>query len=97
MPPMASDIEGGGKWQNRADAVFVFHRYSAHETDWVYTHVHVRKVKEMETGGRVTPYDSPVVMQSMIGNVGFKMNGRNLLTQKKDEPVELINPDDVPF
>jgi len=25
------------------------------------------------------------------------MNGRNLLTQKKDEPVELINPDDVPF
>jgi hypothetical protein len=51
----------------------------------------------METGGRVTPLDTPLVMQSMIGNVGFKINGRNLLTQKSDEPVELINPDDVPF
>jgi KaiC/GvpD/RAD55 family RecA-like ATPase len=97
MPPMTSDIEGGGKWGNRADAVVIIHRYSQHETDWIYTHVHVRKVKEMETGGRVTPLETPLVMQSMIGNVGFKINGRNLLTQTKDEPTPLISPDDVPF
>ena len=97
MPPMTSDIEGGGKWGNRADSVLVIHRYSQHETDWIYTHVHVRKVKEMETGGRVTPLETPLVLQSIIGNVGFKINGRNLLLQTKDEPVELINPNDVPF
>jgi hypothetical protein len=93
MPPMTSDIEGGGKWGNRADSVLVIHRYSQSETDWIYTHIHVRKVKEMETGGRVTPLDTPLVLQSIIGNVGFKMNGRNLLGIKEDQTPSA----DVPF
>jgi hypothetical protein len=53
----------------------------------------VRKVKEMETGGRVTPLETPLVLQSIIGNVGFKMNGRNLLGIKEDETPSA----DVPF
>jgi len=93
MPPMTSDIEGGGKWGNRADSVLVIHRYSQHEFDWVFTHIHCRKVKEMETGGRVTPLETPLVLQSVVGNVGFKMNGRNLLGIKEDQTPSA----DVPF
>jgi hypothetical protein len=71
----------------------VIHRYSQSETDWIYTHIHVRKIKEMETGGRVTPLDTPLVLQSIIGNVGFKINGRNLLGIKEDQTPSA----DVPF
>jgi hypothetical protein len=71
----------------------VIHRFASHPEDWIYTHIHVRKVKEMETGGRVTPLETPLVLQSIIGNVGFKMNGRNLLGIKEDETPSA----DVPF
>ena len=89
MPPMTSDIEGGGKWGNRADAVVIIHRYAQHPEDWVYTHIHVRKVKEMETGGRVTPLEQPITMRSIVGNVGFSINNRNLLQQS--EPITYTN------
>lgn len=61
MPPNESDIEGGGKWVNRADDFIVIHRYKAHESEWMYTLVHVKKVKETETGGKPTFLDEPVV------------------------------------
>jgi hypothetical protein len=93
MPPNTSDIEGGGKWGNRSDCVIVIHRFAAHETDWIYTHIHVRKVKEMESGGRITPLETPLVLQSVLGNVGFVINGRNLLPIKMDETPA----SDVPF
>ena len=89
MPPMTSDIEGGGKWGNRADAVVIIHRYAQHPEDWVYTHIHVRKVKEMETGGRVTPLEQPITMRSIVGNVGFSISNRNLL--HASEPITYTN------
>jgi hypothetical protein len=93
MPPNTSDIEGGGKWGNRSDCVIVIHRFAAHEIDWIYTHIHVRKVKEMESGGRITPLETPLILQSVLGNVGFIINGRNLLPIKLDETPA----SDVPF
>lgn len=80
-PPMAADSEGGGKWVNRASDFLVIHRYSQHPTDWMYSHLHVRKVKEMETGGRPTPMEEPVVMRSKIGNVGFEIAGLDLVKE----------------
>ena len=91
MPPNTSDIEGGGKWGNRADSVVVIHRYAQHETDWIYTHIHVRKVKEMETGGRPTPLNDPICLRSVVGNVGFALDGRNLLPIKTD-PISTDEP-----
>ncbi len=61
QPPTQSDIEGGGKWVNRADDFLVIHRYPAHESEWMYTMVHVKKVKETETGGKPTFLDAPVI------------------------------------
>lgn len=60
QPPNEADIEGGGKWANRADDFIVIHRYKAHESEWMITHVHVKKVKETETGGKPTFLDEPV-------------------------------------
>ena len=70
IPPLASDVEGGGKFVNRADDFLVIHRYIQHPTDWTQSHIHIRKVKEVETGGRPTPIDNPIKMKSIPNNVG---------------------------
>lgn len=92
IPPMASDIEGGGKFVNRADELLVLHRYTQHETDWIYTDIHIRKVKELETGGRPTPLDHPIRLQSMKFNVGYFIGYKSLITLP-----ELKVKNDVPF
>lgn len=79
MPPWAADVEGGGKFVNRADDFIVVHRYVQHPTDFMYTHIHVRKVKEIETGGRPTGIDSPIQMRSIINNVGFSIDDINIV------------------
>ena len=79
IPPMASDVEGGGKFVNRADDFYVLHRYIQHPSEWMFTHLHVRKIKEIETGGKPTPIDDPIKFRSMIDNVGFEIDGKAIL------------------
>lgn len=74
---------------NRASDFLVIHRYSQHPTDWMYSHLHVRKVKEMETGGRPTPMEEPVVMRSKAGNVGFEIAGLDLVKEIRNERKQL--------
>jgi len=90
IPPMAADVEGGGKFVNRADEFFVIHRYTQHEHDWIYTDIHVRKVKDIETGGRPSSLNEPIRQESMKNNVGFSIGYKNLLHEIKTET-------DVPF
>lgn len=91
IPPMASDVEGGGKFVNRADDFLVIHRYIQHPTEWMVSHIHVRKVKEIETGGRPTPIDEPIMLKSIVGNVGFEIEGQTIL----DKPIR--EQSEVPF
>lgn len=79
MPPYASDVEGGGKFVNRADEFVVIHRYTQHQTDWRFSDIHIRKVKELETGGRPTPLENPIRIESMKNNVGYLLNGGTLI------------------
>ena len=79
IPPMASDVEGGGKFVNRADDFWVVHRYIQHPSYFMITHIHVRKVKEVETGGRPTSMDEPIQLRSMKNNVGFEINGQPIV------------------
>lgn len=79
IPPMASDVEGGGKFVNRADDFWVLHRYTQHPSEWMYSHLHVRKVKEIETGGRPTMLDNPIKFRAVVNNVGFTCEGVNIL------------------
>ena len=79
IPPSSGDGEGGSKNVNRSDQMVCIHRYLQHPTDWNQTHLHIRKVKETESGGKPTPLDSPIRLKSMINNVGFEIDGRNIL------------------
>ena len=82
IPPMASDVEGGGKFVNRAtDFFMVIHRYTQHPTDWMYTNIHITKIKDTDTGGRPTSIDNPIRMRSVPDNVGFAIDGKNILHQ----------------
>jgi replicative DNA helicase len=90
IPPMMSDIEGGGKWGNRATDVICCHRYTQHESDWMYTFLHVRKIKETSSGGRPTPLDMPIRLKSIINNVGFEVNGQNMIKYPKREQKKLL-------
>ena len=83
MPPMASDVEGGGKFVNRSDEFFVIHRAISHSTDWIYTDIHIRKVKELESGGRPTPLEEPIRLRSKRGNCGFEIRGVDLITKER--------------
>lgn len=89
IPPMASDVEGGGKFVNRADDFLVIHRMLQHPSEWMCSHIHVRKVKEIETGGRPTPIDEPIVLRSIPGNVGFEVEGEAILEKPIKEQSNL--------
>lgn len=71
-PPMAADAEGGGKSVNRADDFFVTHRLEGDAARWRETQLHVRKVKEYETGGRPTPYKNPVILTMTPDQCGYR-------------------------
>lgn len=80
IPPMASDVEGGGKFVNRVtDFFMVIHRYTQHETDWMYSHIHVRKIKDVDSGGMPTFMDEPIRLKSLKNNVGYEIDGKNLV------------------
>jgi hypothetical protein len=55
----------------------------------MYNQVHIRKVKEVETGGRPTPMDEPVRFRSLPDNVGFEIHGENLIAKKEKKQSDL--------
>jgi len=87
---MASDVEGGGKFVNRADDFMVVHRYVQHPSDYMYSFIHIRKVKEIETGGRPTAINNPIPIKALPNNVGYSLNGIDLLDTVK-------TPQNLPF
>jgi hypothetical protein len=103
MPPGKADTEGGGKFGNRADDFLTIHRHTQHAEDWKWTEIHVRKVKETETGGRQTFMDEPFKMRMIPDQTGFvDVNNYNPVTKKNfaNEVINFIEPnisDDAPF
>ena len=85
MPPQKADVEGGGKFANRADDFITIHRYSQHTTDFNQTHIHIRKIKDTQTGGRPTTIDDPVRLQVKKGYFGFfDMDGYSPILSSKN-------------
>lgn len=71
-PPGKADTEGGGKFSNKADDFITCHRLTQHPHEWMVMQLHIRKIKEMETGGRPTPMDEPVLIEMISGGYGFQ-------------------------
>ncbi len=71
VAPNKADTEGGQKFPNKADDFLTVHRLVGHPSEWMITELHVRKIKETDTGGRVTPIDTPVKFEMYKGGTGF--------------------------
>lgn len=78
--PQKEDTEMGVMFANKADEFLTVHRVTQHETEWMFTEIHVRKVKETETGGKVTFFASPVDLKMINYYTGFEtVSDRGLL------------------
>lgn len=86
VAPRKEDTEGGQKVANKTDDFLTIHRITQHPTDWNVTEIHVRKVKDTETGGRPTPLDEPVLIEMYKGGCGFREKNQMALSQI--DPVE---------
>jgi hypothetical protein len=71
VAPNKADTEGGQKFANKADDFLTIHRITQHPEDWMITELHVRKIKDTETGGRPTSLDSPIKFEMYKGGCGF--------------------------
>lgn len=71
VAPRKEDTEGGGKFSNKADNFLTIHRVTQHPTDWMITELHVRKIKDTETGGRPTSMETPVKFEMYKGGTAF--------------------------
>jgi len=79
--PGKADTEGGSKFPNKADDFLTFHRYTNGE-NWRDMEIHVRKIKELETGGSYTYEDNPFKLRMMEGQCGYEdMNGYNPIAE----------------
>lgn len=87
-PPSKSQSEGGQPFGNRTDDFLTIHRLVGHPVRNFVTEVYVRKVKDTETGGKVSPIDDPLDFEFNSG-LGFTMDGQNILNQTKQNDLEL--------
>lgn len=74
VAPYAEDTEGGGKFVNRADCFLTIHRKVQAMDPEIrkMSEIHVRKVREVETGGSPTPLEDPYCILMNLSHTGFK-------------------------
>lgn len=78
VAPQKADTEMGVMFPNKADEFITIHRQTQHETEFIFTEIHVRKVKEVETGGLPTPMYKPVILRGNYGLTSFScLTGKN--------------------
>lgn len=71
--PMDSDVEGGGKFPNKADDTIVIHRQISSNTqeEKYISEIHVRKVRNQEFGGEPTAFNEPIKLRFRKDRTGF--------------------------
>ena len=73
VAPYAEDTEGGGKFVNRCDCFLTLHR-KVQSPDYNIrnlSELHIRKVREVETGGEPSPIDEPYKILMNLSHTGF--------------------------
>ena len=77
VAPYAEDTEHGGKWVNRSDCFIALHRKIQHGDVLMRrcVEMHVRKVREVDTGGKPTPYHEPLIFEFNNTQSGFAIRG----------------------
>ena len=69
--PFKAHIDGGAIWANRCDDFYVIHRQVKNAERWMFTEIHVDKIKDTDTGGDVTRGDDEAVMLQFWNNADF--------------------------
>jgi hypothetical protein len=49
-----------------------------HESRWIYTELHCKKIKDHDLGCKPTPFDSPLILESIKNNVGYKLGDKDI-------------------
>jgi len=98
-PPLKDHIEGGKAFLNRCDDMFVIHRLIKHKDMKFLTMIGVEKIKDMDTGGKHTELELPVLCEFNRG-LGFTIVGVDPL--KKHRPKQKLTMierklNDLPF
>jgi hypothetical protein len=100
VAPYAEDTEGGGKFVNRADCFMTIHRKVQAMDPEIrkMSELHVRKVREVETGGAPTPLEDPYRLQMNLSHTGFTtMLGHRALYQPITFAEEATMPINMSF
>jgi hypothetical protein len=92
--PLKDHIEGGKAFLNRCDDMFVIHRLIKHPEMKFKTWVNVEKVKDMETGGKHTPINEPVMLDFNKG-LGFEVYGIDPLRKHRPKDVQKTITDGI--
>lgn len=72
--PLKASVEGGKSFLNRVDNMWTVHRLVAHKEMRYYTMISSEKVKDFETGGKITPLNEPILADFNRG-LGFTFGG----------------------
>jgi hypothetical protein len=87
-PPMKDAIEGGKAFLNRCDDMFVIHRLVKHEEMKYVTLVTTEKIKDTDTGGKITALNDYIFCDYNSG-LGFKIAGVDpLKNNRAKQPVQ---------
>jgi hypothetical protein len=87
MAPQKEDTEMGVMFANKADEFLTIHRVTQNEKAWMFTEIHVRKVKETETGGNVTWINKPVDLRMINHLTGFETSENRDLMEPGFNPI----------
>ncbi len=94
--PLKDDTEGGGKWAAKADDFLTGHRLVGNKDKFRLMQIYVRKVKETETGGKVSPFTEPVIWE-MYGHYGFRsQSGVDPIANFHSRPTQTELPMEEP-
>jgi hypothetical protein len=100
VAPYAEDTEGGGKFVNRADCFMTIHRKVQAMDPEIrkMSELHVRKVRDVETGGRPTPLEDPYCLMMNLSHTGFTTRiGQRALFKPITFPKESSLPLNLSF
>jgi hypothetical protein len=87
LPLAMSDVEGGNVFGNRTDDFYTIHRLTQHDSRWIYTELHCKKIKDHDTGTKPTGFDSPLLLQSIPNNVGYKIGEQSTINKSVIEQL----------
>lgn len=92
-PPLMGDVEGGAKFPNKSDDVWVIHRnlYHTDEAERYVSHLYIGKVRNTEGGGKPTGWQEPIRFTFKRDWTGFETSEDKINQYKQDSFTSFIN------